>query len=591
MPKASRSSGVGKRAKGARVSVRSGAPRPADGRGESGLAGFAMHIDEPRGREMFGKLADSRPAYAGFAATAPVGLKALDPETAALHHLNHALASEAVKGFARPKIATAESEFKTLGSEAMPLTDTTVVKFRQTYHKIPVYGSLVSVELDKNNECLGINSSLGTPEGVGYIASVSPAKALAVAAEGAGQVMKALSQTPTLYYYYDQAASKWRLAYIVENVPQRRPVVRKDGRRDALLKDYVVDAQTGKLLTDLPRTPTMASGQDTAKDGLGANRTIGVEVLPRGTKELRDAALHVTTYGFGFRDPSAQENLLPGTLYKNPPNPWPVEAVAAHANGSEVSRFLRNVVKRNDIDNKGGEMISSVDCWDRREGITPAKQWKNAFWNGRQMVYGQVKYPDGSFFSLANMLDVVGHEMFHGVTDSSSRLEYRTQPGALNESYSDIFGTIIANYAKPLGQWNWRLGEGFDGPGTALRDMQDPARHGQPKNMRDFRPSSPPYTFERNDYGWVHDNSGIHNFAAYSVMTAMSGGKYLFSAAELAAMFYIALTVHLSRTSQFTDSRRAAVQAARSLFRNESAPVRDAKVKAVEDGYSVAGIV
>ena len=57
------------------------------------------------------------------------------------------------------------------------------------------------------------------------------------------------------------------------------------------------------------------------------------------------------------------------------------------------------------------------------------------------MVYGQVKFPDGSFYSIANMLDIVGHEMFHGVTDHTARLEYVTQPGALNESYSDIFGT------------------------------------------------------------------------------------------------------------------------------------------------------
>ncbi len=188
------------------------------------------------------------------------------------------------------------------------------------------------------------------------------------------------------------------------------------------------------------------------------------------------------------------------------------------------------------------------------------------------------------------MLDVVGHEMFHGVTDHSSRLEYRTQPGALNESYSDIFGTIIANYRKPLGRWQWNIGTDFEGPGTVLRSMKDPTRHDQPKLMKDFKRAIPPYTYERNDYGHVHDNSGIHNYAAYRVMTAKSRGNYVFSGVEIAAMFYIALTQHLSRTSLFTDSRRAVVQAAQSLFRNNPLAVRDRKIRAVTNGFAAAGI-
>ena len=221
----------------------------------------------------------------------------------------------------------------------------------------------------------------------------------------------------------------------------------------------------------------------------------------------------------------------------------------------------------------------------------PARQWKNAYWNGAQMVYGQILFPDSSFYSVASMLDVVAHEMFHGVTDHTSRLEYRTQAGALNESYSDIFGTIIANGNRSIGRWNWDIGAGFDGPDTILRSMEDPTRCGQPKHMSDYRAATPPYTYDRNDYGWVHDNSGIHNYAAYRVITAKSAGKYVFSRKEVAALYYIALTVHLSRTSQFADSRRAVLQAARSLFRNDSAAVLKRKIKAIEDGFAAAGIV
>lgn len=556
----------------------------------SGLSGFAIDASSAAGQTAFTALARARPASRGVAGASASSLKKLEPEAAALDHLDEALASDSLKKFVRPKIESAESEFKSLGSEASPLTGSTVVKFRQMFNKIPVYGSLVTVELDRNNACLGINSSLGTPSGVKHMATVSPAQAVATAAKAAGLRASALTQTPRLYYYFDQHASRWRLAYIIEDVTPVRPKNKQAAAGDATLKDYVVDGHTGKLLAELPRVATMAAAVEVVKDANNKRRTITVEIGAGARRSLRDAALNVTTYDFDFKDPSAQDSLLPGQLYQAPPKPWPLEAIGAHANGSAVARFLRKVVLRSNIDNRGGEMISSVNCWDRGDGKQPPREWKNAYWNGRQMVYGQIKFPDGSFYSVASMPDVVGHEMLHGVTDFTSRLEYRTQSGALNESYSDILGVIIANFSRPLAKWVWQIGIGFDGPGTALRNLADPALQDQPKHMRDYRTATPPYTYERNDYGWVHDNSGIHNFAAYNVMTARRGGKFLFSKRDIAALFFIALTLQLSRTSMFSDSRRAVLQAARSLFRGNSATLLDAKVKAVEDGFSAAGI-
>ena len=120
--------------------------------------------------------------------------------------------------------------------------------------------------------------------------------------------------------------------------------------------------------------------------------------------------------------------------------------------------------------------------------------------------------------------------------------------------------------------------------------MSDPALQGQPKHMKNFERATRPYN-DSNDYGWVHHNSGIHNYAAYKIMTSKAGGKYLFTRRQLAAIFYIALTAHLSRTSQFSDSRRAVVLATRSLFRNKRADYLAQRVKAVEDGFTAAGIV
>lgn len=553
----------------------------------NGLSGFSLDMSAAGSQVKFAALPKTRSALRQFSGPA-LQVGRIDPETAAKSYLDQALESNEVRRFSRPVTDGAPSDFKSLGTEVSPLTETTLVKFRQYLNKIPVYGSLVVVELGSDNECLAINSSLGKPEAVGNVAKVAPAEALAIAAKAAGSPLGKLQQTPRLNYYFDQKSKKWKLAYIVENVKQgKSKAAQRSG--DASLKDYVVDALTGKLLAALPRVPTMAAVQETVVDALGRSRSIVVEKA--GSKrKLHDKALNVSTYGFRFRDPTVEFDKLPGTLYTSPPKAWPSEAIGAHANVTQIVHFLRDVLKRNNIDNQGGEIISTVNCWDRADGKDVDREWRNAYWNGEQMVYGQVVFPDGTMLSVASMLDVVAHELFHGVTEVTSRLEYQTQAGALNESYSDIFGVIIANYGKPINKWTWEIGRDFNGPGTFLRSFSDPPEFEQPKHMRDYRTSSPPYTYERNDYGHVHDNSGIHNFAAYKILTAKKGAKLLFTVEQVAAMFFVALTVHLSRTSDFSDSRRALVAATHSIFRKDSPATLKLKVVAVEQAYTAVGI-
>jgi len=557
-------------------------PPPQD----NGLAGFSMDASDQQGAKAMKSMARSAMP---MSRSAPVPFEKMDPASAALQHVEQAMASRDVPGLNRPQIATGASEFKSLGAEPLPLTGTTIVKFRQTFHKVPVYGSLVSVELDEHNQCLGINSSLGTPHDVDHIASVAPADAMKVAARESGHPAGSLQQTPRLYYYFDTTHERWTLAYIIEDVPTHEAQRARSTRPDSLLKDFIVDAHSGKLIAALPRTATV-SVQTRALDQLKAQRRFTVESDGNGGETMHDATLNVTTYDFGFRDTDKQAAQLPGKLVSLPPKPWHVEAIGAHANGSTVARYLRDVLKRHNIDNKGGEMVSSVNCCDGTEKTKVKNEWQNAYWNGEQMVYGQIAFPKQVFFSVASMLDIVGHEMFHGVIEHTARLEYRTQPGALNESYADIFGVLIANSGKPLKDWTWKIGMGFDGPGKPLRNLKDPTRHDQPKLMKDFITSKPPYDVD-NDWGGVHDNSGIHNFAAYKVMTSQDArGRYLFKPDELAAMFYIALSVHLSRTSHFSDSRRGVVQATRSLFRGKKPAQLQARVAAVEAAFDAVGI-
>ncbi|MEO8592112.1 MAG: M4 family metallopeptidase [Candidatus Solibacter sp.] len=556
---------------------------PRAGHSANGMKTFSLHAFDKAAASMLDDLRDERAAHPAFAMGGAAGVTQLDAETVAKRYLKQALDSKAVPALTAPKSGDSTSEFKSLGTETVPLTGTTNVKFRQSMSNIPVYGSLVTVELDEDNNLVSMNSSLGEPEGVSPIAKLAPAEAVKAVAK-LPQVRNVDGIVPQLNYYYDAARSKWRLAFILEDVPvSHLDEAFKPGPQ---WSDFVVDAMTGSLITELPRTPSMASTVENAVDGKNQTRQIRVEVTG-SQKLMKDATLNVQTFDFKFSDPVVNETKLPGTALKNPPK-WTTSAVSAHANAEVVAGFLRNVLKRNNIDNKGGAMNSSINCVVKAES-SDGKEWFNAFWDGKQMVYGQVKNGT-SLVSLAVDLDVVGHEMFHGVTDASSRLEYALQSGAMNESYSDIFGVIIANLSNPdIPNWNWEIGAGLDTGGKPFRDMRTPTLFGQPDNMKNFKKL--PNT-AKGDWGGVHTNSGIHNKAAYNILTAIDAAKKLiFTAQEVAAVFYVTLTQQLSRTSQFSDSRRGALIAAQSLFRTQPPAQLKQKLDAITAGFGAVGIV
>jgi Zn-dependent metalloprotease len=291
-----------------------------------------------------------------------------------------------------------------------------------------------------------------------------------------------------------------------------------------LVFDYVIDAHNGALVAELPRTPAARHGTASARDELGRMQTFDIETKG-GKRVMRNAELNIETYDFAYRDPV--DGRLPGDLAASP---WSPAAVSAHTHAAIVARFLRKVLKRNNIDNMGGRVVSTVNCVVKQFEQPPGSDvWMNAFWDGVQMLYGQ-ELVDGKLLSLASALSVVAHELFHGVTGATARLIYLGETGALNESYSDIFGTLIANGARPdIAKWDWEVG-----CGVSIRDMQDPTRRRQPKLMKNF--IDVPLTPE-DDFGAVHFNSGIHNYAAFNVMSANDGRRFIFRPHELDAMF------------------------------------------------------
>jgi Zn-dependent metalloprotease len=213
-------------------------------------------------------------------------------------------------------------------------------------------------------------------------------------------------------------------------------------------------------------------------------------------------------------------------------------------------------------------------------------------WVGTQMIYGQ-RMVNGALRSYALASDVVAHEITHGLTDRTARLEYQRETGALNESYSDILVVIIANRHRPsFDDWNWEVGEDLDLTGVPIRDLSDPPRRGQPAHMRDFRTLDPDADLtNENDWGWVHVNSGIHNKAAFNLMASRNAaGGRLFTPREAAALFYVALTQYLSRTSGFSDSRRGVELAARTLFRDDEPATKARKLATVATAFNDVGI-
>lgn len=560
---------------------------------DNGLTTFAMHADD----------ADIGPTITGIDEDIThtdhglgVDLAALDPESAARRYLARMIESPAVPGLTAETGPT-RPEYRPVGTETQPLTRTTVVKFAQYLHRIPVYGSLVTIELGAANELVSVSSALGDPTGVDPMATVAPADAYAVVRAHAGGDAAPSEELPRLYYYFDVGADpgRWRLVYIAKRVRRDRPPDRDTPAPE--LADCVVDAHSGDLVATLSRTRTVVDAKwvqasQRATDALGRPQTVRVQRHPDSdTMRLHDPVRNVRTHDFAFQDVARVPDLMPGEFVVNPPAPWDGAAISAHAHATAVAEFLLTVLLRDGLDGAGGPIVSSINCTFRRTAPNQ-REWRNAAWFDRQMIYGQ-RLVQGTLQSYAVAKDVVAHEIVHGLTENTADLVYERESGALNESYSDLLGVVIANADEPdIARWDWEMGEDLDLTGQPLRDISDPTRTGDPEHMDGFRvlPNST-VPSQSNDNGFVHTNSGIHNKAGFNLITARRpDGTPVFTPAESAALLFLCLTRRLSRTSGFADSRRGIELEAQSLFRGDPQAELRTKLTAVAAAFDAVGI-
>jgi Zn-dependent metalloprotease len=245
--------------------------------------------------------------------------------------------------------------------------------------------------------------------------------------------------------------------------------------------------------------------------------------------------------------------------------------------------LFSDIYGRNSIDDKGMKLDSTVHY---------QVSYDNAFWDGRQMVYGDgdedLPVSQRLFNRFTIALDVIGHELAHGVTQNEANLAYWDQSGALNESFSDVFGILVKQYhlKQTADESNWLIGEGLFSSninGAGLRSMKAPGtayndpvlgKDPQPGHIQDIVNTT-------QDNGGVHINSGIPNHAFYVV--AIDLGGYAWNKAGM--IWYKTLTEKLTERSNFQDAANLTYQSAGDLY-----GIGSLEQSAVKNGWSKVGI-
>jgi Zn-dependent metalloprotease len=280
-----------------------------------------------------------------------------------------------------------------------------------------------------------------------------------------------------------------------------------------------------------------------------------------------------------------QSTQLPGTKVRGEGDPASTDPAVNEAyDGSGATfDFYFDLFGRNSIDNNGLKLNSTIH-YD--------KGYDNAFWDGSQMVYGDgdedLPPAQRLFNRFTTSLDVIGHELTHGVTQYEANLNYSNQPGALNESMSDVFGSLVKQYFKKqtADQADWIIGEGLftaNVNGVGIRSMKAPGTaYNDPTLGKDPQPAHMNnYVKTADDNGGVHINSGIPNHAFYVVSRELGG----FAWEKAGRIWYKALTEKIQSTSSFVDAANLTYQAAADLYGADSI-----EQKAVQTGWAEVGI-
>ncbi|MFQ4146124.1 M4 family metallopeptidase [Chlorogloeopsis sp. ULAP02] len=271
---------------------------------------------------------------------------------------------------------------------------------------------------------------------------------------------------------------------------------------------------------------------------------------------------------------------LPGRLVRGEGDPPSTDEAVNEAYDFAGATFdlFYEIYERNSIDDKGLRLDSTVHY-----GVN----YDNAFWNGDQMVYGD---GDGEIFQrFTKSIDVIGHELTHGVTQYEAGLIYFGESGALNESFSDVFGSLVKQWVKKqtAEQADWIIGEGLLAPiinGVGIRSMKAPGTaYDDPLLGKDPQPAHVKDKYDGvEDNGGVHINSGIPNYAFY--LAAVEIGGYAWD--KIGKIWYITLRDRLRSRANFKRAANATIQVAGELYGQGSK-----EQNAVKNGWQKVGVL
>ena len=335
--------------------------------------------------------------------------------------------------------------------------------------------------------------------------------------------------------------------------------------------------------------------EEIANNGSEAQRSLAISTLKaseqmrgqrRALADFTGAAFRVAVGGKERIVYDAKNgSTLPGTPVRNEGDPAVADKAVNEAyDGSGATYDLySDIYNRDSIDGNGMRLDSTVHY---------KKGYDNAFWDGEQMVYGDgdedLPEADRLFNRFTIAVDVIGHELTHGVTQYEAKLVYSFQPGALNESMSDVFGSLVKQ--KLLGQSadqaDWIIGEGLltsNVNGVGIRSMKAPGTaYDDPVLGKDPQPAHMDnYVNTVSDNGGVHINSGIPNHAFYRIATELGGNAW----EKAGQIWYVTLKDKLSSNSQFQDCANLTYQTAEELF-----GVGSLEQQAVKNGWAAVGI-
>jgi Zn-dependent metalloprotease len=441
-------------------------------------------------------------------------------------------------------------------AKAETMTDgTQVLRFQQTFGGLEVWPAQVVTNVANDGRLTAMTGAyVPTPEGLALNATVAPTEAVRVAWAHIGLLPPTTRPAPVLKIYAENGAAK-ELAY---------EVMVEGGMRDS---QVFVSAISGKVLKSISKICNVAvSGSGV---GVVSSTPLPLNLWKEGASFLaKDATKPMYNAGTGDgviqiynnNNTGPSGTFVPAASSSQFSFSDPDAASALYCLGKTYD-FFSSEFSRNSYDNAGASMIAVV-----RYAQTPGTPMQNAFWNGTFMGFG-----NGD--KLAGALDVIGHEMTHAVVDKTSGLVYDGQPGALNESFSDIFGE--GTEWKVAGNSDWKIGTNLTTMGV-LRDMVVPENHQQPSRMSAFVRTTA-------DHGGVHMNSGIPNRAFYLLVEGLPGGGIGRSKAH--QIFYRTLTSKLNKGSDFQDMRAGAVLSANELYGSGS--VESQKVKAAFDAVEI----